>query len=78
MSKQNGQMLICNRCGAWIFRECTGEGERDGGFTRWNNFEPATGWNAVSTVGDVCPKCWQDYQDMLERYKKKPPELKEV
>lgn len=73
MSKKNGLLLTCDRCGAWIFLGCTGEGELDGGFTRWNKFEPATGWNIVSDVGDVCPKCWQDYRDMLERYRKKPP-----
>lgn len=48
----------------------------DGGFTRWNKFEPAPGWNMVDKVGDVCPKCWNDYQDMLDMYRKKPPEVK--
>lgn len=49
----------------------------DGGFTRWNNFEPASGWEYVLDVGTVCPKCLHDYRDMLERYKKKPPKSKE-
>ena len=73
MSSKNGQMLICDRCGAWVFRNCVGEGEMDGGFTRWNKFAPAPGWNIIAQVGDVCPSCWQDYQDMLEQYRKKPP-----
>ena len=77
MSKANGQMLTCDRCGTWIFLKCTGEGEMDGGFTRWNNFEPASGWEYVHDVGTVCPKCLHDYRDMLERYKKKPPKSKE-
>lgn len=66
MSQINGQLSTCERCGAQIFRKCTGEGERDGGFTRWNTFEPyPEGWALVSVpkgiaVHDcvrVCPAC---------------------
>lgn len=74
MSCKNGQMMTCDRCGDWIFLKCTGEGEMDGGYTRWNNFEPAVGWEYIKNVGMVCPKCWKEYVDMLERYKKQPPE----
>lgn len=77
MSEMNGKLQTCDRCGKQIFLRCTGEGEWDGGYTRWNEFEPATGWEYVDDVGSVCPECWEDYRDMLERYKKRPPKVKE-
>lgn len=77
MSRVNGRMLTCDRCGARIFLKCTGEGEADGGYSRWNNFEPAPKWRWISDIGDVCPECVKDYADMLERYKKCLPQVKE-
>ena len=53
MSKINGQITICDRCGAQTVRKCTAEGEADGGWTRWNNFEALPdGWDLVAV-----PKC---------------------
>lgn len=78
MSSVNGRLLTCDRCGEQIFLKCTGEGETDGGFTRWNNFEtPPEGWDWVNDVGSVCPRCWKDFQAMMERYKKCPAKVKE-
>lgn len=67
MSQVNGQLSTCERCGAQVFRKCTGEGEMDGGFTRWNNFEPyPEGWGLVDVPKSagtrhgslrVCPDC---------------------
>lgn len=49
MAKVNGQLVTCDRCGKQIFRKCTGEGETDGGFTRWNTFEEMPdGWKLVA------------------------------
>lgn len=62
--------------GAQVFFGCTGEGEADGGFTRWNKFEPAVGWDLVLSVGDVCPDCKKDFEDMLEAFRRKPPTMK--
>lgn len=72
MATINGQITICDRCGAEIFRKATGEGEADGGFTRWNKFEPyPDGWSSVTIPKNgkahsanaydsylfVCPEC---------------------
>ena len=67
MSQVNGQLTTCERCGAQIFRKCIGEGEADGGYTRWNKFEPyPEGWELVSIPKSdtarygnirVCPDC---------------------
>lgn len=68
MSKVNGQLRICDRCGSEIFLKCTGEGNTDGGYTRWNEFEKAVGWNYLSTIGDLCPKCWDEYQERRKTF----------
>lgn len=45
MAEVNGQLVTCDRCGTQIFRKVIGEGELDGGYTRWNKFEPCPeGW----------------------------------
>lgn len=62
MSGTNGRLVVCDRCYAETFCKCTGEGEADGGYTRWNNFEPLPeGWEstgyAIEGVNHLCPKC---------------------
>ena len=76
MSRKNGQILTCDRCGAWIFLACTGEDVMDGGYTRWNKFEPAEGWDTITGVGNVCPECNQDFKELIDRFKKRPPRMK--
>lgn len=69
MSGVNGKMLTCDRCGSWIFLKCTGEGQADGGYTRWNTFEQVEGWDYLRGVGTMCPKCWEEYNMLLEDFK---------
>lgn len=67
-----GKLCTCDRCGAQVFLKTTGEGEADGGFTRWNKFEPyPEGWdevavpksanasraNAYNSYLRTCPEC---------------------
>lgn len=76
MSQVNGQLTTCARCGEQIFRRCTEECEADGGFTRWNTFEPyPEGWGIVdvppgSVPGPyncvrVCPACHKVWDEAL-------------
>jgi len=81
MAKVNGQLVTCDRCGKQIFRKCTGEGEADGGFTRWNNFEAMPdGWDLVavpSSLGwigngnayngyiQACPDCSKLWEEII-------------
>ena len=81
MAKINGQTVICDRCNTQIFIKCIGEGETDGGFTRWNNFEPLPeGWTLVAVpdslgwVGHgnayngylfVCPQCHALWDELV-------------
>lgn len=66
MSRLNGEMRTCDRCGKQVFLRCTGEGEMDGGFTRWNKFEKAEGWSVEG--GDLCPACTQEYTEMVRGF----------
>ena len=71
MSKVNGQMRTCDRCGATVFLKCIGEGERDGGFTRWNVFEDAPkGWSHYTKTGDLCPDCCGEYTRMCSDFER--------
>lgn len=57
MSAINGRKVICDRCGKETFVKCIGEGEADGGYTRWNKFEPLPkGWGWAYSK-DLCPDC---------------------
>ena len=70
MARKNGQILTCDRCSESIFLKCTGEGEMDGGYNRWNKFEaPPEGWDRIINVGDVCPKCNAEYKTILDKFK---------
>lgn len=71
MSKVNGQLRTCDRCGEKIFLKVTGEKERDGGFTRWSEFEKAGGWTHEYIIGDLCPACSNEYARIVEEFKQK-------
>lgn len=69
MSEVNGKLQSCDRCGETVFLKVIGEGEADGGFTRWNKFEEAPeGWERRFEVGLLCPKCSEEYKKLLERF----------
>ena len=70
MARENGQLRTCDRCGKTIFLKTTGEGEQDGGFTRWNKFEEAPCWTTEYEVGDLCPECSQLFDSMKEEFLK--------
>lgn len=64
MSEVNGRRTICDRCGAEIFSPHIGDEERDGGFTRWNKFEPKPrGWTKQD-FKDLCPVCSSEWNKL--------------
>ena len=78
MARQNGQLRACDRCGKTIFLKTTGEGELDGGYTRWNKFEDAKGWTTESDIGDLCPDCTEllnilkkNFAEEVQKFKNK-------
>lgn len=69
MAEVNGKLVTCDRCGAQVFLKCTGERERDGGFTRWNTFEPfPEGWENHYEVGRICPDCNSKYKSIISNF----------
>ena len=72
MSYENGRLYTCDLCKTTHFCKCNGEGEIDGGFTRWNKFEPLPdGWGVPSDLKEVinlCPNCYKKYQSILEEF----------
>ena len=78
MASVNGQLTTCDRCGAEVFRKAVGEGEADGGYTRWNNFEPyPDGWRIVDVPQSagrqynnmmVCPACSALWDSVLNEH----------
>ena len=70
MAEINGRLTICDRCGQKVFSKCIGEGATDGGFTRWNKFEELPkGWEFHGEVGELCPKCNEQYEIMINEFK---------
>lgn len=74
MAQKNGRLYICDRCGETTFCECNGEGERDGGYTRWNTFEePPEGWGTTrdcEKVFNICPSCNEIYRNMIKTFER--------
>lgn len=76
MSEQRGKLVTCDRCGESIFlKELeVKERERDGGFTRWNEYkyeDLPEGWSSVtfdrgfSVNYKLCPHCYE----LFEKYR---------
>ena len=69
MSEQCGKLVTCDRCGKNVFLKCIGEGETDGGYTKWNKFEEApNGWKCYYNTGLLCPECHEEYVDIVEKF----------
>ena len=69
MARANGELRTCDRCGKTIFLKTTGDGERDGGYTRWNKFEKAEGWTTEHDIGDLCPDCSSEFERLKQNFK---------
>ncbi|MBR5877911.1 MAG: hypothetical protein IKY91_00055 [Akkermansia sp.] len=66
MAEVKGKLCTCDRCGAQVFLRTTGDAVTDGGWTRWNQFEPyPKGWDQHTNVGRLCPACNAKYKTIL-------------
>ena len=73
MSREKGQKVTCDRCKKEIFLKTIGDGETDGGYTRWNKFEDfPEGWYSHYEMGDLCPDCSKEWTKLKEDFKNKP------
>lgn len=80
MASKLGKLDECTRCGETIFLEKTGTGSADGGYTRWDNFEPLPKEWLNSSYGTFCPVCAgifvQKMRDFFGMYEKLPKEIR--
>lgn len=68
--EMDGKLIICDRCGERVFLKTVGDGVADGGYTRWNKFEPKPdGWiYSRDLQKSLCPACNDKYQMLLESF----------
>ena len=76
MARQNGELRTCDRCGVNKFFKTIGDGETDGGYTRWNKFEVAAGWTTECGIGDLCPTCSDLFAEIKQNFAKRVEEFK--
>lgn len=69
MAETLGKLVTCDRCAANVFLKRTGEKETDGGYTRWNIFEPSPeGWEYHTGIGLLCPVCNGKYKALVNSF----------
>lgn len=57
MSKCEGMLYTCTRCGATEFVKLIDERYLDGGYTPHREYEKPEGWLRENEMGDLCPNC---------------------
>lgn len=78
MSKVNGRMTTCDRCGCEVFSKCIDEEVTRAGYTIREHFEPLpTGWAWHPETGQLCPNCEGEYQMIIYHFNMHPPEVKQ-
>lgn len=72
MAQYKGMLVVCDRCGEQAFLKTIGEGEADGGYTRWNKFEQKpSGWDSLSFENKwytLCPVCNAKYSAFVKSF----------
>lgn len=67
MSEVEGKLLCCDVCGKTVFLKYVGDGESDGGFTRWRKYEDKPkGWGVSYGLGMLCPSCSERIKVSIE------------
>lgn len=72
MSEVEGKLCKCDYpgCDEWCFLRFTGKGEMDGGFTRWNEFEPypeGWGWGGAVSMR-LCPTHFAEWEQLVDSF----------
>lgn len=61
-----GIMSFCSRCDTAVFRKYIGQGEMDGGFTKWDKYEDLPdGWLYETEFGYLCPECARKFKAFM-------------
>lgn len=71
MAEFIGKIIICDRCGKEARLKKLEEKAMDGGFTRYDIFEPSPdGWEKVHDGYLLCPVCSNAYKSMIKGFMK--------
>lgn len=69
MAETEGKLLTCDLCGMDTFLKYLGDGESDGGFTKWRRYQKADGWGNVHvgkiSYSTICPFCKKKIESAL-------------
>lgn len=70
MAETEGKLLTCDLCGATVFLKYVGDGEADGGFTKWRRYEDRPDgwqtWHVTDVIhSTLCPSCNERMQEAL-------------
>lgn len=66
-----GKLLKCDRCGDTAFLKYIETNELDGGYTKYDVYEPEPpGWGTIHGLGDLCPTCREEYDRLIAEFKK--------
>ena len=60
MAQIKGKLILCSgkNCSNTAFVKFTGEGDTDGGYTKFDTYENLPdGWENYTGIGDLCPEC---------------------
>ena len=70
MAETEGKLLTCDLCGATVFLKYVGDGEADGGLTKWRRYEDRPDgwqtWHVTDVIhSTLCPSCNERMQEAL-------------
>lgn len=69
MAEEKGILTTCDRCETIVFRKFIGTGDLDGGYTKFDKFEPLPDdWLYLSQIGDLCPVCANEFKRFIHNF----------
>lgn len=69
MAEEKGILTTCDRCETIVFRKLIGTGDLDGGYTKFDKFEPLPDdWLYVYEIGYLCPRCAMEFRAMISTF----------
>ena len=69
MVETKGKMITCKRDNNWVFLKYLGEGDVDGGYTKYDKYEKLPDdWLYETRFGYLCPKCAREFREFMTNF----------